>query len=252
MSSILRQALCIISNTLVNSYWSYSPETLDSGWNWRYFVLYDLKIWRMTLENNRTPFLYYIKLCAPFQTHLWSQTWVTVWKHSIRVKFFFLSRVTMKFDGWPWKTIGHLSYTTLSFVHHFKSIGEVKIRLQSGNTQFGSKRQFFVPCDIEIWRMTLKNNRAPLLEIWRMTLKNNRAPLLSNIKLCASFHCHMWIQTGVTVQKQLSGVMTIVTLTFCMDITSVNGNISWKFQDDTITGTLSKGVTDGQMEKKCS
>ena len=32
------------------------------------------------------------------------------------------------------------------------------------------------------------------LEIWWMTLKNNRAPLLSNIKLCASFHHHMWIQ----------------------------------------------------------
>ena len=27
---------------------------------------------------------------------------------------------------------------------------------------------------------------------------------------------------------------------FCMDITSVNGNNSWKFQGDTMTGTLSK------------
>ena len=52
------------------------------------------------------------------------------------------------------------------------------------------------------------------LEIWRMTLKNNRAPLLSNIKLYASFHQHMWIQTGVTVRKRLSWVMTSVTLTF--------------------------------------
>ena len=47
-----------------------------------------------------------------------------------------------------------------------------------------------------------------------MTLKNNRAPLLSNIKLYASFHQHMWIQTGVTVRKRLSWVMTSVTLTF--------------------------------------
>ena len=53
-----------------------------------------------------------------------------------------------------------------------------------------------------------------VLEIWQITLKNNRAPLLSNIKLCASFHHHMWIQTGVTVRKRLSGVMTSVTLTF--------------------------------------
>ena len=58
---------------------------------------------------------------------------------------------------------------------------------------------FFVQCD---------------LEIWRMTLKNNRAPLLFHIKLCASFHHHMWIQTGVMVWKRLSWVLTSVTLTF--------------------------------------
>ena len=34
-----------------------------------------------------------------------------------------------------------------------------------------------------------------------MTLKNNSAPLLCNFKLCASFHSHWWIQTGVTVRK---------------------------------------------------
>ena len=47
-----------------------------------------------------------------------------------------------------------------------------------------------------------------------MTFKNNRAPLLSIIKLYASFHHHMWIQTGVTVRKRLSWVVTSVTLTF--------------------------------------
>ena len=93
----------------------------------------------------------------------------------------------------------------------------------------GKKHDFFVPCDLEIWQMTLKNNRAHLLcyfklcatfcshcwiqtgvavrkhpiwakiedllagwpSIWRMTFRNNRAPLVSNIKLCASFHCHI-------------------------------------------------------------
>ena len=29
----------------------------------------DLEIWWMTWKNNRAPFLYYIKLCAPFQIH---------------------------------------------------------------------------------------------------------------------------------------------------------------------------------------
>ena len=63
----------------------------------------------------------------------------------------------------------------------------------------GQIRRLFEPCD---------------LEISRMTLKNNRAPFLSNIKLCTSFHHHMWIQTGVTARKRLSWVLTSVALTF--------------------------------------
>ena len=47
-----------------------------------------------------------------------------------------------------------------------------------------------------------------------MTLENNRALHFSNIKLCASFSHHMWIQTWVTVRKRLCGVFTSVTLTF--------------------------------------
>ena len=46
---------------------------------------------------------------------------------------FFFSRVTLKFDGWPSKTIGHLFYATSSFVQHFIAIGEFKLELQSGN-----------------------------------------------------------------------------------------------------------------------
>ena len=63
----------------------------------------------------------------------------------------------------------------------------------------GQIRRFLELCDLEIWRMTLTNNRAPLLSI---------------IKLYASFHHHMWIQTGVTVRKRSSWVVTSVTLTF--------------------------------------
>ena len=37
MPSLLCQALCIVSNPLVNSNWSYSPETLNSGQNRRFF-----------------------------------------------------------------------------------------------------------------------------------------------------------------------------------------------------------------------
>ena len=62
----------------------------------------------------------------------------------------FLSCVTLKFDQWPWKIIGHLFYATSSFVHHFVAIGEFKLELQSGNSQFGSKWTIFFS------RVTLK------------------------------------------------------------------------------------------------
>ena len=132
----------------------------------------------------------------------------------------FSARVTLKFDGWPRKITWHLFYTTWSFVHHFWSMGKFKLKLQSGNAQFGSKlgtssilhqavciiskpwmssnwsyspetlnsgqnRQFFVQWDLEMSRITLKNNRAPLLFCPR---------------LCASYKSHGWIQNGVTVR----------------------------------------------------
>ena len=115
-----------------------------------------------------------------------------------------LYHVTLKFDGWPWKTIGHLSFAVSSFVQHFIAIGEFKLELQSGNAQFGSIQRFLEPCD---------------LEIWRMTLKNNRAPLLCYFKLYASLCSHRWIQAGVTVRKRpiwvkIDDFLSRVTLQF--------------------------------------
>ena len=98
-----------------------------------------------------------------------------------------LYRVTLKFDGWPWKTIGHLSFAVSSFVQHFVAIGELKLELQSGNAQSRSHSTIF---------------RAAWPWNWRMTLKNNRAPLLCYFKLYASFRSHRWIQAGVTVRKR--------------------------------------------------
>ena len=104
----------------------------------------DFENWRMTSKNNRAPLLYYIKLCASFQTHWWSQTWVTAWKCSSRVKIGdFLSRMTLKIDVWPWRTIGHLSYAASTFVHHFIANCEFKLELKSKNAQFGSKSTDF-------------------------------------------------------------------------------------------------------------
>ena len=196
----------------------------------------------MTLENNRALILYYTKLCASFQIHRWIRIGVTIRKRSIWVKIGnFLSCVTVKFDGWPSKTIGHLFYATSSVVYHFIPIGELKLELQSGNTQFGSNATIFRA--MRHWKLTddlqkqmgtssmllqalcsisyplvnsnwsnspetpnlgqIRQSLEPCdLQIWRMTLKNDRAPLLCHFKLCVSFHTHWWIEIWDTVRKR--------------------------------------------------
>ena len=68
-----------------------------------------------------------------------------------------------------------------------KSEGKLRPAYSPETPNLGQNRWCFVPCDLEIW--------------W-MTLENNKAPLLCCFKLCATFHSHRWIQTGVAVRKR--------------------------------------------------
>ena len=166
--------------------------------------------------------------------------------------------MTLQIDVWAWKIIRQL------FSMLLQALCIISFPLVNSNWSYspatsnlGQIRRFVELCDLEIWCLTLKNKKAPLLchfklcaslrnhwwiqtgvtvrecPIWvkfddlfsHVTLKfdgwhwkNNRAPLLCNIKLCASFHRHMWIQTGVTVRKRQNGVMTSVTVTFNHDL----------------------------------
>ena len=123
---------------------SGKSETPNLGQNRWFYLTCDLEIWRMTLKNKRVPLLCYFKLCASFRSHWWIQTGVTVQERPIWVKIDdFFSCVTLKFDVWPGKTIGHLFCATSSFVHHFLAIGEFKLELQSGNAQSGSNSAIF-------------------------------------------------------------------------------------------------------------
>ena len=141
----------------MNSNWRYSPETPNLGQIWRFLEPCDLEIWWMTLKNNRAPLLCYFKLYVSFRSHWWIQTGVTVRKRTIWFKSDdFFSHVTLKFDVWPWKTIGHLFYSTSTFVRHFVAIGVFKLELESGNAQFGSNSTIFravwpwnLTCDLE-------------------------------------------------------------------------------------------------------
>ena len=118
------------------------------------FVSCDLAVLQMTLKKYRAPLLCYFKLRASFQSHWWIQTWVTVRKRSwnSRQNRPFLSRLTLKFDDCPWKTIEHIFYAASSFVHHFKAISEFKLELQSGNAKFVSKSTIF--CLARPWDLT--------------------------------------------------------------------------------------------------
>ena len=120
---------------------------LDS--NHRFFSPCDPEIRWMTPKNNPAPLLCYFKLFASFRTHWWIQTGVTVRKRPIWVKINdFFSCVTFKLDRWPLKTIGHLFYDTLSFVHHFNAIGKFKLKLKSGKAQFGTIFRAMWPCNL--------------------------------------------------------------------------------------------------------
>ena len=112
----------------------------------------------------------------------WIPTGFTVRKRSIRVKIGAVIFVpgALKFDRWPWKTIGHLFYTTSSFVCAlFQSHGWIQTGVTVQKHSIRVKiSDFFVLCDLEIWQMTLENIRAPLLRYFQ---------------LCASFRSHWWI-----------------------------------------------------------
>ena len=147
---ILYQALCVISKPLVYLNWTYSPETLS-------LVKIDDSLSRVTTKfegwpkNNRAALFYCFKLCASFHSHQLIQTRVTVRKRPVWAKsMVFLSRETLKFDRWPWKTIGSLFSATTSFVYHFIAISEFKLELQSGNEKFGSKSMI----SLVLWNLT--------------------------------------------------------------------------------------------------
>ena len=141
----------------------------------------------MTSKNNRALLLYYVKLCASFQIHWWIQTGFTVQKRPIPVQIGdMLSRVTLKFDGWPWKTIGHLFYATSSFVQHFVAIGEFKLELQSRKAQSGSNSMIF---------------RA----VWPWNLMDDLAKTIGHLFYATSSFEHHFVPIGEFKLKLQSG-----------------------------------------------
>ena len=70
---------------------------------------------------------------------------------------------------WPWisgmtsQKIAHPFYTMPGFVHHFLAMCEFKLELQSAKSPIWVKiDDFFLPWNLEIRRMTLKNKYFPV------------------------------------------------------------------------------------------
>ena len=222
---------------------------LDS--NHQSFKLCDLEIWWMTSKNNTAPLHQALCIISIPSVNLKLSYSAETLNSGHNRRF-----LAIFCPMWPWNSMDDLEKQqgTLPKQHQALCIissPSVNSTLSYSPKTFnsGQNRRFFVPCD---------------LEIWRIALKNNRARLLSNIKRCASFHRHIWIQTGVTVRKRLSWFLTSVTLTFdlwswpfawtsrlSMVITSDSFRmIRWQEH-------CQKGVTDRQTDgrtggKKCS
>ena len=161
----------------MNSNWLQNHSSNNQIVN--YFSPADLEIWQMIEKYNRAPLLYTFKLRASFHSHLWIQTGIAVWKHSIWVKNhcnFEILWITSKINRapllCPFKRCA-------SFCSHLWIHTGVREMLNSGQ-----KCRFFSMYE---------------LQIWRMISINNIAPFLCPFKPCASFWSHLWIQPGVTV-----------------------------------------------------
>ena len=80
----------------------------------------------------------------------------------IKLERFFAS-CDLKIWQMALKTISHFFYPTSSFAHHFIVICEFNWSYSAETPDFGQNRRFLVLCDLDIWRMALQSNRAPLL-----------------------------------------------------------------------------------------
>ena len=219
---------------------SYSQEIFNSSQNRCFSVLCELQIWWMTLKNNRALLLCYFQLYASFHSHLWIQSWDTVQKHLILIKINDLfSLVTFEFHRWPWKTTGHLSKPTSSFVHHFAAIGKFKLELQARNAKFGSKSANFlsgVSLKYDGWPWKKERTSSMLLQflciISKPYINSNWSYSPENAKLGFDLcDLNLWP----------------LTLKFCMDITSVIGDTPENFMTRWLEHS-EKGVPDRQMD----
>ena len=102
----------------------------------------------------------------------------------IQIKFTNCYKIMHKVWSWIEDLPYCFSETSVKFQSHMHR--KFKLELQSRNAQFRSKSTIV----LAEWPWNFADD-----------LENNRAALLCYFRLCAAFHCHLWIQTWVKVRK---------------------------------------------------
>ena len=146
------------------SNWHYSPETLNSGQNWKFLARLSLIFDRWPWKIIGAPLLCYFKLCASFCSHRSVQSGATVWKCPSQIKigdFFVLCDLEIQQMTLKNNITSLLCYFKLcSSFHSHRSI-QTWVAVQKH--QIRVKIDHFFLCNMGMWWMTLKNNKAPLL-----------------------------------------------------------------------------------------
>ena len=154
---------------------SYCTEIAQFGLNHERFsnAKYDLEILTYDLQQINQGTLFYATSSSMhrFIAIVEFKLKVTVRNCTIWVKIIDLfSRQTFQFDVWPWKTIAHLLQGYFKLRGSFRSHQVIPYLSSSTETaNLGQIRWFLEPRDLEIWRITCKNNRAPLLCYFKLS-----------------------------------------------------------------------------------
>ena len=144
---------------------AWNRDNFDLSYGVARILLASCRSWifkALNIELNQLLFLDFhdVKLCLLLHLCIMFESDAHLWKNKANLRDLivatglvisnwiqivnFSACVTVKFDGWPCKTIRHLFYATSSFVHHFLPIGEFILELQSENAQFRSKSTIFL------------------------------------------------------------------------------------------------------------
>ena len=127
-----------------------------------------------------------LSVCLYACMHACMHTYIHIYVH-VHVHVYAYSVIGIINSCFLWNCLHNYKFQNLFTTMQIWGIWKLRPAYSPKTPNLGKNRWCFEPCDLEIW--------------W-MTLENNRASLLCCFKLWATFHSHWWIETGVIVPKR--------------------------------------------------